>query len=207
MSLLAALIGYVIGSMPTAGLLGRLWGVDLLGEGSGNPGTANALRTSGARLAATVLVVEAAKGYAAVLAGSSIAGETGAMAAGLGAVAGNVYNVWYHFGGGKGLGISLGVLAAAWPAALVPVLVVLVGAVLISRSSGIASLAAVVALIASSVLWTAYDWPTGGIEATGQLVVLSAGMALVLIRKHWRDSPFNKSSRRAPRSAVSPGRR
>jgi glycerol-3-phosphate acyltransferase PlsY len=135
MSLLAALIGYVIGSMPTAGLLGRLWGVDLLGEGSGNPGTANALRTSGARLAATVLVVEAAKGYAAVLAGSSIAGETGAMAAGLGAVAGNVYNVWYHFGGGKGLGISLGVLAAAWPAALVPVLVVLVGAVLISRSS------------------------------------------------------------------------
>ena len=59
-------------------------------------------------LALLVLVVEIAKGLAAVVAGMNIAGETAALAAGLGAVTGNVYNVWYRFQGGKGLGISCG---------------------------------------------------------------------------------------------------
>ena len=44
MEMLAAVaIGYVIGSIPTAGWLGRLWRIDLRREGAGNPGTANAL--------------------------------------------------------------------------------------------------------------------------------------------------------------------
>jgi glycerol-3-phosphate acyltransferase PlsY len=195
------LIGYTIGSLPTAGLLARLRGVDLRAQGSGNPGANNALRTGGATLAASVLIVEAAKGYLAVRIGMGIASDPGAVAAGIGAVAGNVFNVWYRFEGGKGLGISLGVLTGVWPIALVPAVVVLVAAVLISRSAGIASLAALAALVVTAVVWPDTGWPTGGVSANGQLLVLSLGMAMLMGWKHWRDSPLNpgyRSGTRAP---------
>jgi glycerol-3-phosphate acyltransferase PlsY len=197
-----ALIGYVIGSLPTAGLLARLRGVDLRAQGSGNPGANNALRMSGPTLAASVLVVEAAKGYLAVWIGMGIADDPGAVAAGIGAVAGNVLNVWYRFEGGKGLGISLGVLAAAWPMALLPAVVVLVAAVLVSRSAGIASLAALTTLVVTAVVWPDTGWPTGGVSANGQLLVLSLGMTLMMGWKHWRDSPLNPAYRSRTRATA-----
>lgn len=109
---MAATTGYLIGSIPTAGFIARLRGIDLRRQGSGNPGTNNALRTGGVILAISVLVVEAAKGYAAVLVANSMVDDWGAVVGGVAAVAGNVFNVWYGFSGGKGLGISLGVLLA-----------------------------------------------------------------------------------------------
>lgn len=196
MTALAAIAGYLIGSVPSTSFLGRLQGVDLRTEGSGNPGTANALRTSGPWLASLVLIVEAGKGYAAVWIGALVGEEFGAIAAGLGAVGGNVYNPWYRFQGGKGLGISLGVLAAAWPAAIVPILVVIVVGVLITRSSGVASLAAIATLIVMAFLWSTYEWPTGGVEPGSQLPVLAVGIALIISWKHWQDAPFTAPARR-----------
>ena len=84
MTLLAVLAGYAIGSIPTAAPIARLWGIDLRQQGSGNPGTKNALGTGGPLLAAAVLIVEAVKGYLAVWLGYSIAGDGGAIAAGMG---------------------------------------------------------------------------------------------------------------------------
>jgi glycerol-3-phosphate acyltransferase PlsY len=193
---LTGIVGYLIGSIPTASFLGRLRGVDLRTEGSGNPGTANALRISGLWLASLVLIVEAAKGYGAVWLGALLADEIGAVAAGLGAVGGNVYNLWYRFRGGKGLGISLGVLAAVWPAVILPIVVVTLVGVLISRSSGIASLAAIAALIAMAIIWSAYELPTGGVASTSRLLVLALGVALIISWRHWRDVPFNEPARR-----------
>lgn len=194
MTVLAAFVGYLIGSIPSASFLGRLRGVDLRTEGSANPGTANALRISGPWLAALVLIVEAAKGYGAVWLGYA-ADESGAIAAALGAVAGNVYNVWYRFRGGKGLGISLGVLAGAWPAVVVPILVVILVGVLITRSSGTASIVAIAALTVMALLWSAYQWPTGGVEPNSQLLVLALGIALIIVWKHWRDAQFTALAR------------
>lgn len=196
MSTLAAVLGYLVGSLPTAGLLGRLWGIDLRSRGSGNPGTANALRTSGPWLAAAVLVAEAAKGYAAVSLGDWLADGSGAVAAGLGAVAGNVYNLWYRFRGGKGLGISLGVLTALWPLVLLPIVMVIATGVVATRSSGTAALLAIAALMASSFLWPAAGWPTGGLEPGGRLPALSIGIAAIISWKHWRDTPLSSPSRR-----------
>jgi glycerol-3-phosphate acyltransferase PlsY len=79
---LAAIVGYLIGSIPSASLLGRLRGVDLRSEGSGNPGTASALGTSGPLLASLVLIVEAGKGSGAVWLGALHADETGAIGRG-----------------------------------------------------------------------------------------------------------------------------
>lgn len=195
MTAIAALAGYLLGSIPTAVLLGRLRGIDLRSEGSGNPGTANALRTAGPWLAGAVLVFEAAKGYGAVWLGHALGDETAALGAGLGAVLGNVYNVWYRFDGGKGLGISLGVLAGLWPAVLPPVVVVIAAGILITRSSGIASLVAIASLVGMSFLWTAAGWPTGGLEPTWRLPTLAVGVALIISWKHWRDAALSTPGR------------
>ncbi len=202
MTIAAALIGYLIGSLPTAGLLGRIAGIDLRVEGSGNPGTNNALRTGGAALAAAVLIVEAAKGYLAVWVGMQLADDAGAIAAGLGAVTGNVYNIWYRLKGGKGLGISLGILGAAWPTAIPVTLVVIVVTVLITRSAGLAALAAMGGLIVASVPWAIYSWPTGGVDPGPQLIVLAVGMSSVMCWKHWRDSPLNPAWRSPHRTPA-----
>lgn len=193
---LAGAAGYLIGSIPTAVFLGRLRGVDLRREGSGNPGTSNALRTAGWGLASAVLVVEAAKGYLAVMAGEWMADDAAAIAGGLGAVAGNVYNVWYRFEGGKGLGISFGVLAGLWPAVLLAVAAVLFVGMRLSDSSGVAALATMAALVVMAVLWSAYAWPTGGIRPTGQLMVVAIGISVIIFQRHWRDAPFTARARR-----------
>lgn len=184
----AAAAGYLIGSLPTAGGLGRLWGVDLRRDGSGNPGANNARRLGGLKLAGLVLLVEGGKGAAAVMTGSAIAGDLGAVAAGIATVAGNVYNAWYRFQGGKGLGISAGVVLTLWPPVLLLCLAVIVVAVLITRSSGAATLATLVALNVFGVGWNLADWGNGwGIDRTQLLIVASLGITALIWRKHWRD--------------------
>ncbi len=192
----AAIVGYLVGSAPTAEWLGRLAGVDLRREGSMNPGANNALRLGGQRLAAAVLAIEMAKGAIAVVAGAALAGGLGAVLAGVGAVTGNVFNMYYRFQGGKGLGISAGVLTAIWPTVLAPVLVVILIAVLITRSSGGAAIVAIVAFNVMAVLWATLEWPMAwGIDATGQLLLLSLGIGAVLWNRHWPDSPFSRQHR------------
>lgn len=193
---LAGTAGYLIGSIPTAVFLGRLRGVDLRREGSGNPGTSNALRTAGWGLASTVLAVEAAKGYLAVMAGEWMADDATAITGGLGAVAGNVYNVWHRFEGGKGLGISFGVIAGLWPAVLLAVALVTFVGMRLSGSSGVAALATMTTLVVMAVLWSAYAWPTGGIRPTGQLMVVAVGISVIIFQRHWRDAPFTARARR-----------
>ena len=190
MILVALLAGYVVGSIPSAELLGRMWGVDLRRGGSGNPGANNARRLGGMGLATVVLLVEMAKGVAAVLMGLALAGSWGAVLAGLGAIAGNVYNVWYRFQGGKGLGITAGVVLAMWPAAFLPIIVVIGIAALITRSTGKGALVAMAALNLFALLWVLLQIPQGpwGIVPGIGYLVLSVGATLILFRKHLEDA-------------------
>lgn len=188
-------IGYVLGALPTASTIARMRGVDLRAGGSGNPGANNARRLGGLGLAAAVLFTEMAKGAAAVVIARSLGGDDWAIAAGIAAVAGNVFNVFYRFSGGKGLGITGGVLIAAWPTVLGPALAVLLAAVAITRSSGAGTIVAIVGLNVFALLWVAQGWPTGwGVENDTELVVLSLGISVIIWRKHWRDARFRRPS-------------
>lgn len=193
MEMLAAVaIGYLIGSIPTAGWLGRIWSVDLRREGSGNPGTANALSTGGSSLAASVLAVEMAKGAGAAILGSLLAGEQGIVAAGLAAAAGNLYNVWYRFAGGKGLGITAGVLLVAWPWIFPVVLAVIGLAAWATSSSGGATIIAIVFLAAAAVLWGPLGLSEGwGIESR-LLPFLGIGLGLLILPKHLEGARFRR---------------
>lgn len=187
--LVAAGAGYLIGSVPTAVWLGRLWGVDLRRDGTGNPGANNARSLGGYTLALLVLVVEIAKGLLAVVVGLGIADEPGALAAGLAAVAGNVFNVWFGFQGGKGLGISGGVILGLWPAAFPIVVLVIATASALTRSTGMGSLITVAVILVLALVWEGLGIDSSwGIDETGLLVVLVFGLGLIVGPRHWRDA-------------------
>ncbi len=131
--LLAVVVGWLLGSAPTAVWLARGRGVNL-SAGSGNPGANNAWRLGGRRLGAVVLLTEAAKGAGAVGLGWLLAGTWGAAAAGVAAAVGNILNPWLRFRGGQGLGIAAGILLAGWPVGFIIVLSI-VGAITVATRS------------------------------------------------------------------------
>lgn len=185
---LALFVGYLIGSIPTANAIAGLFGIDLRSEGSGNPGANNARRLGGPGLFIAILAVEAAKGATAVLAGDIFSGSPGMVAAGLGAATGNVFNVWYRFQGGKGLGITLGVLLVAWPLALPPVILAIATVALITRSTGMASIGALATLLILGLLWFPMAWPNGWGADSPSLLWLAIGLAVVIAPKHIIDA-------------------
>ncbi len=117
--LIAAAVGYLLGSIPFGLLLTRAVGIDIRSIGSGNIGATNVLRTGNRWLAAGTLLLDAGKGLVAVLvaryflapgAGNPLASDLILYAAGIGAFLGHVFPVWLGFKGGKGVATYIGVL-------------------------------------------------------------------------------------------------
>lgn len=108
---LAALIGYLLGSLNWSIILSRaIYRSDIRRHGSGNAGMTNTLRTYGKGKAALVFVLDALKTVAAVLLANWLTGpQYGAMVGGAAALLGHVYPLYYRFKGGKGVvcGITL----------------------------------------------------------------------------------------------------
>ncbi len=140
---LAALFGYLLGSIPFGLILTRMaGGPDVRTIGSGNIGATNVLRTGRKGLAAATLLCDILKGTAAVLAAAWYGGHDAALAAGFGAFIGHLFPVWLKFKGGKGVATYIGVLLGLyWPAAIVFALIWILVAVL-SRYSSLAALIA-----------------------------------------------------------------
>ena len=171
--LAAAVIGYLLGSIPFGLLLTRLAGHgDIRQIGSGNIGATNVLRTGGKGLAALTVLLDLAKGAAAVVVAERWGHEAALVAAGC-AILGHMFPVWLGFHGGKGVATALGVLIPlAWPVALVTVLLWMAIALLFHYSS----LAALVAAVAGAAL--------GAILADKPTALLIAGIALLIIARH-----------------------
>ena len=119
MVLLSAICAaYLMGSIPTGLIAGRLKGVDVRRHGSGNVGATNVARVVGKLPGLIVLLVDAAKGWLPVTLLASKAAELGAplpldtlrIALGSAAVAGHIWNPFLQFQGGKGVATALGVL-------------------------------------------------------------------------------------------------
>ena len=144
--------GYLLGSIPFGLILARLAGLgDVRRIGSGNIGATNVLRAGDKKIAALTLILDIAKGTAAVLIASRW-GEGAALSAGLGAFLGHLFPVWLNFRGGKGVATFLGILLGlSWPAAVAFAATWLFVA-FVTRYSSLAALAAsavsVIALVA-----------------------------------------------------------
>lgn len=115
----ATLLGYLLGSIPTGLIVGRIAGAgDVREFGSGKTGFTNSLRTLGIKWAILVVLVDVGKGSAAVLIGRYVFDEPMAAAlAGVAAVLGHTFPVFAGFRGGRGVATAFGAFLAVSPLA------------------------------------------------------------------------------------------
>jgi acyl phosphate:glycerol-3-phosphate acyltransferase len=176
MTAVAILLAYLLGSVPFAVVVSRLFGLaDPRSYGSGNPGATNVLRSGNKKAAILTLLGDAAKGALAVLLAQHYGpNELTVNLVALAVFFGHLYPVFLRFKGGKGVATAAGVLLALNPWLGLAVLATWLAVALLSRYSSLAALTAA----AAAPLYVAL-----GLGASGNL--LSVGiMAMALIGKH-----------------------
>ena len=142
--------GYVLGSIPFALIITRLFGVaDIRAVGSGNIGATNAWRAAGPAAGILVSVGDIGKGVLAVLLAllmpeSALGYANLKLIAGIAAVLGHVFPIFLGFRGGKGVNTALGVMIMILP---VETLIALAGFILTVAISRYISLGSVLAAI------------------------------------------------------------
>ncbi len=183
-------VAYLLGSIPTAYLAGKLlYGLDIREHGSNSVGATNALRVLGKWPALVVLLVDVLKGVAAVALVRLLCSWLFALAApptldqqawtpwavslaGLAALLGHSRSVWLRFSGGKSVATGLGVvLAISWPVAL--------GALavfgLVTAIFRMVSLGSILAALTAIVLICSLEQP-----APYRLLVLAGGVYVIV---------------------------
>jgi acyl phosphate:glycerol-3-phosphate acyltransferase len=110
-------VGYLLGTLPTAALVAGRHGVDPMVAGSGNPGATNVMRTVGARAGALTLVGDVGKGVVAAGLGWAVGDRTLAVVCGTAAVVGHVAPVTRRLRGGKGVATGFGMALTVVPLA------------------------------------------------------------------------------------------
>ncbi len=173
--LIAAVAGYLLGSVPFGVLISKAMGLgDLRKIGSGNIGATNVLRTGNKKAAAATLILDGGKGAVAVLLARAFFGEDAAQIAGLTSFFGHCFPVWLGFKGGKGVATFLGLmLALYWPVGIACCLTWLA----IAKTLRISSLSALVAAAASPI----WAYALGAPEIAALAVALAA---LIFVRHH-----------------------
>ena len=180
---IVAICAYLLGSIPFGYILVRIFRKqDIRQTGSGNIGATNVARSGAKGLAIATLLLDAGKGFAAVLVGHQIFVQShgrcyavdcflctpcgrAAMLAALFAVVGHVFPFWLRFKGGKGVATALGALLVIDPVAVGGALVIFAVIVGVSRYVSLGSIIAAAAFpvlvltIGISHIWAATIWP------------------------------------------------
>jgi acyl phosphate:glycerol-3-phosphate acyltransferase len=198
---IVAVVSYLLGSIPFGYILVRLFrGEDVRSTGSGNIGATNVMRSGSKGLGIATLILDAAKGFAAVWFARAlgtyflVAGLqelwdvaswperrhylwlycSGYMAvAGVFAILGHIYPVWLKFKGGKGVATGVGVFLAIAPKAVGLVLIIFVAIVWLSRYISLASIIATATF--PLVAWAVYR------NSRMPSIYLASGFAAILI--------------------------
>lgn len=180
------LFGYLLGSIPFAYLMGRLRGVDLRKQGSGNVGATNAVRVLGPKWGIPVFFCDFLKGTIAVVVAAQVAREyaPGAISAfGLlaaaGCILGHNFPVWLGFKGGKGIATSGGIMLGFFPLWIfVTGLVIWVGVFFATRYVSLASIIGAVSLPATTAIY----YFMGGADIL--MLVASIAFAALAVWRH-----------------------
>lgn len=176
--LLAALVGYAVGSLNPAAALARARGVDLAGSGSGNPGATNAGRVMGARWGVLVGALDVLKGFVPAYCFTRWGVAGAGAVAGLAAVVGHVTSPLLHGHGGKGVATALGAILGVQPWWALPVLATFGLVVLATRRVGLGAVAGAVVLVPVAVLAHDEWWQVGFAVAVAAVVVVRHGANL-----------------------------
>ena len=179
----AMAMAYVIGSIPSAYMAGRLLkGKDIREEGDHNPGADNAYRTIGPRVGLVVGAVDIGKGAIAVLIANGLTGSTGAgMAAGVAAVVGHNWPIFLQLRGGRGAASTVGVFIALVPIPAIPVSVASLMFLPFVRSTTV--VLGLIMIPMPILVWFCMAYGLTG--ASYLLVAYSAGLPIMVGIRHY----------------------
>lgn len=178
LALLCVVIAYFLGNLSPAILIGRLHGIDIKKEGSGNAGTTNVLRVLGKKAAAETLLVDIGKGVFAVAfgryAGAMIMFDPGLLGVWccVAVFCGHIWPVFFGFRGGKGIATGFGAIVTACPPLGISILIIALAVMGLSRRVSAGSV-----LAAASLIFL-------GFYFTPQYGIYFSVMALIAIFKH-----------------------
>lgn len=172
MDKITLVVAYLLGSIPFGYLIvRRKIGADIRQTGSGGTGATNVSRRAGKAAGVLTLLLDAAKGCAAVLIAKAAGGDDWLIAAAaLAALVGHIFPVWLGFRGGKGIATGVGIFLVLAPLAVVCAGVIFVAIVAITRYVSLGS-------IIAAVLIPVFVWFQRG----SQPVLLAAIVAAALI--------------------------
>jgi glycerol-3-phosphate acyltransferase PlsY len=142
-------VAYFLGSIPFGLILAKLFGgKDVRKTGSGNIGATNVVRAAGLFAGILTLILDAAKGAAAVLLAAKLSNDsaTWMMIAALAALVGHCFPVWLNFKGGKGVATAAGVFLVLCPIAFLGDVIFFILVVLFWRFVSLGSIAAAAAM-------------------------------------------------------------
>jgi glycerol-3-phosphate acyltransferase PlsY len=177
---ITAVLSYLLGSIPFGYLLVRVFrGEDVRSSGSGNIGATNVARRSPA-LGVATLLLDAGKGFAAVLLAKSLFPEPHQplllTTAAFFAVLGHMFPVWLKFRGGKGVATGFGSFALIAPKSILCMVGIFVVVVAILRYVSLGSVIA--AALLPILAWGLHEY----VEPK-QLLLLAAA-SMLIIWKH-----------------------
>ncbi len=186
--ILSTVLAYLLGSIPTAYLLGRLLRkIDIRETGSGNVGGMNVYRAAGILPGLLTVLIDIGKGALAVTAALNWSGEPLAgLLAGLLVVFGHNYSLFLKFKGGKGLATSLGVFIVLSPATIPFVILAAAGLTLALKDTNTAFGASTLTIPA--ILFFQYHDLT--------MVLFGLLLAAIIMTRHIRDFQAYREGRR-----------
>lgn len=181
--LVGAAIGYLLGSVPSGLLVGRVArGIDVREYGSGKTGFTNVVRTVGVRWGALVLLADLVKGVVPVVIARVLSDEPYVQTvAGLAAVAGHDWPVFVGFRGGRGVATSYGAALAMSPIAATAMLPVGIGLVAVTRIMSVMSVGlapVMAALFVALAIADLHPW------AYAVYAIIAAALLIVLHREN-----------------------
>jgi glycerol-3-phosphate acyltransferase PlsY len=175
---LVIVVSYLLGSIPSGLVLGKLRGLDVREYGSGNIGSTNVLRTVGVKAGAVVLVADTLKGVLAVVMARYVIGTPAAeMAGGLAAVAGHDWSVYIKFRGGRGAATAAGGLLFMSPVVGAAAIGVFAVAVALSRYVSLGSMVGALGAVVIMAAFLALDR-----EPAEYLIYIGVAAALIILQ-------------------------
>lgn len=174
------LASYLIGAIPFGLLVGRIAGIDVRREGSGNIGATNVSRLLGKKKGLLTLLCDVAKGFLPVWGAALLLPETAAarelivVLCGLATVIGHMFPLYLKFKGGKGVATALGVFLFISPGSILITLIIFVAVV---SGSGYVS----VGSLAASALLPLWLWV---LDEPPQVLMVAVVIALLIWFKH-----------------------
>lgn len=168
--IIAIVVSYAVGMLPSAIVVARSKGVDITSFGSGNPGASNVGRALGAKWFVVVFLLDAAKGAIPVAVVLAAGSRPAAYFCGAAAILGHIFPVTRGFKGGKGIATGGGVLLALHPPILAGALVGWLVIAKMTKKASIASIVIVPIVIALVIVSGTPGWEIGGFIGIALLI-------------------------------------